>query len=279
MKVQRYRDRDGREIVRRTREDDDVRGPEEAERLEEAILGAIAAGDVGRLAELRAEYTMRSGGLWADERHGPRRGPWRVLASEAPASTSHSHPSPAPALTAPARAPLRVEWIRVGRREIVRIAASTLARIEAELADCDDGRETGGWLYASRHSGEIVVASGAGERARRTERDLVLDVAYREVFEATLSDDLGLAGDYHAHPGDGAERLGAPSEGDLRGWAAGLAATEDRVGPRARYVGLVATTSSSSRRDWRLPTLHAFVMRRDPVTRAIRCENAAIEEV
>lgn len=173
----------------------------------------------------------------------------------------------------------QVTW-RDEPEEVVLLHSGALARISAEVSDSRDGNETGGWLMVSTLDSddtEIRVATGPGERARFEPNRVGLDLEHRVTVEETarrMDSRLIVAGDYHSHPG---VREARPSEGDRTAWARNFEFLENDLGARAAWTGIIATSKCDD--DWRYPELHGFVVRRDPITRRLICENARIKEI
>lgn len=165
-------------------------------------------------------------------------------------------------------------------RERVLLRSNARARISAEARDCSDGRETAGFLYASLYGEplEIIAATGPGPNARRSPTACEIDGEYIDSLDQErerYGSDLVHAGTWHTHPA----RSVTPSEKDLAGLAAGFVQLEARIGTRAAFVGIIATTCADAQLDWRWQELHAYVVRRDPISRRITCENAEVKEI
>jgi integrative and conjugative element protein (TIGR02256 family) len=159
--------------------------------------------------------------------------------------------------------------------ESIRLGA--WSRIREESRSSSDGRETGGFLFASSYGSAltIVAATGPGERAVRERDRCVLDgtAAFERELEANDSD-LVRVGGWHVHPSGGTE----PSETDLRSWAAGFEILEERAGHRAVWSALIVTPGRYPSGGDIDPRFAAYVVRRDPISRSLVCERAEVLE-
>jgi len=154
----------------------------------------------------------------------------------------------------------------------VRVSSGAVARISAELRDCLDGNESGGYLFALRGEDKLMWASGAGPNAARSKSALTIDREYVRTFELYLraqwGEDVGLAGRWHFHPSGTVEM----SDTDCEGAVAGLELIEFEHDGGA-WLDLVLTSSTD------YPEIHAYVTSRDPISRRITHEPAKFEEV
>jgi len=162
---------------------------------------------------------------------------------------------------------------------VVRLYCGPRIREEIHSTTAVDGLESGGYLFSAATGplDELVSASGAGDRARRSVDAIGLEHAYIDELERELrrsNSGLVASGTWHSHP-DSDPR---PSDTDLQAWGAGLEIVEQRVGDGARFFGVIVTTPEWARGDWSYPEMHAFITRRDPIS-DIACERAEIEEV
>lgn len=221
------------------------------------ILAALEESDQARMIDLQAQ--VRAG---LNNSTTPA-APWGS-SSERTAASSSAVPE--------------IVW-RSEPEEVVLLHGGAHARLTAEASDSRDGRETGGWLLLDtlgHDDTEFHAATGPGERAQFEPNRVGLDLGHRIAIEERaqrLDSKLVIAGDFHTHQG----REPRPSEGDRTAWARSFEFLENDLGPRAAWTGIVLTSKYDD--DWRYPELHGYVLRRDPITRRLTCENAIVKEV
>ena len=203
---------------------------------------------------------------------------WRVGARSTSSTPVAPGRSSTERATASSGAVPELTW-RDRPEEVVILQGAARARIEAEALESRDGRETGGWLLLDvrgRDDTEFSAATGPGERAKFEPNRVGLDIEYRVAVEETaqrMDSGLMVSGDFHTHMG----RSARPSEGDRTAWCRNFEFLENELGARAAWTGILLTSDYDD--DWRYPELHAFVVRRDPITRRLTCENAIVKEV
>jgi hypothetical protein len=138
--------------------------------------------------------------------------------------------------------------------------------------------ETGGGLFGpplmSWHRDvRIGVANVAATLQSRA--SMSMSDARLRAEESTLvahGSELRRIGDWHAHPTRRRDGVGVPSEADMSTWISEIdSLNSERL--TARYVGIIGTVGE---RGWvSTPRLHAWVVRRDDLGRAV-CERATV---
>jgi integrative and conjugative element protein (TIGR02256 family) len=284
--------------------------------LVERMVAAVQAGDTDRLLDIQdqagvgvyiaretfeAEYNGRTETIKAGERvrsgHELLRGRTHLFERAADLRSIGmmvARESVATAATrahladSSARPPTSTDVDRTPAQLRLRAGAATATirldgawqRIREESRDSRDGRETAGWLFASRYGSplEIVAATGPGERAVREQNRCVIDREWSNAFARELAandSDLIHVGQWHVHP-SGTEE---PSEADLRSWQVGYETLEERAGFRSVWSAVIVTPGHFPVDGDIDPQFHGFIVRRDPINRALGCELAAVLEV
>jgi Prokaryotic homologs of the JAB domain len=163
-------------------------------------------------------------------------------------TTSHPIASSAPA-TSPAST-LAVQRSSRLSSYVVRLNRTRL-RVLTDAAQEDDGREIGLWLFGERTSDGTRITTTSAPRLdypdERTPTSVVIPGHVAAIIESQINERA--IGDMHTHR-DGS----APSDGDLRGWAALL---KDRS--IDQWVGIVAT---ADREGWGRDRFQVFITRR-----------------